>query len=387
LTCHSFLDLFLSSTTITMAAQPSFSRDVLYALIVWQFLIPLAAGWVQTIAYGLFIRAGDPKPQPGSARYNNHRRLILMAVYAAYFLFTVYELDWNLQREGNAYADLGVPLDVMDGGLQSRFRKLTVRFHPDKVGPGTDRDAANDYYIRLKHARDIILDPAKRFAYDRFGPAMLDECQSCITVRDFTQQALLGVLYTYGPILLVLLAANTLGFFKDGAYWRYLAILALATYEVRTALRPDHPPFLTKYLNPFFESLRLRPPYLPFQATSLLRNAALSLGQLLGLIMPLYRADPQKPASATDDSNEARHKQLDRLTTSVIEVNEHTSRLLELESMPYRGNERAKHELREAMKKYMVQNVVHQERDVRNAIGVSMRKRREGVPMGAKGTR
>lgn len=103
--------------------------------------------------------------------------------------------------------------------------------------------------------------------------------------------------------------------------------------------------------------------------------------------MPLYRADPEKPASAIDDSNEARHKQLDRLTTSVVEVNEHTSRLLELESMPYRGNERAKHELREAMKKYMVQNVVHQERDVRNAIGVSMRKRREGVPMGAKGTR
>lgn len=141
-----------------------------------------------------------------------------MAVYAAYFLFTVYELDWNLQRAGHAYSDLGVPLDVVDGGLQSRFRKLTVRFHPDKVGPGTDRDAANDYYIRLKHARDIILDPAKRFAYDRFGPDVLGECQSCITVRDYTQQALLGVLYTYGPLFLILLAANTLGFLKDGAY-------------------------------------------------------------------------------------------------------------------------------------------------------------------------
>jgi hypothetical protein len=39
------------------------------------------------------------------------------------------------------------------------------------------------------------------------------------------------------------------------------------------------------------------------------------------------------------------------------------------------------------LKKYMVQNVVHQEKDVRNAIGQSIARRRTGVPHGAQGTK
>lgn len=141
-----------------------------------------------------------------------------MAVYSAYFLFTIYEVDWNLQREGSAYTHLGIPPNVSESGLASRFRKLTVRFHPDKVGPGVDRDAANDYYVHLKHARDIIIDPVKRFAYDRFGPELLEQCHNCLTIRDYTQQGLLSVAMTYVPLLIVLLASNTLGYFKDGVY-------------------------------------------------------------------------------------------------------------------------------------------------------------------------
>jgi hypothetical protein len=58
-----------------------------------------------------------------------------------------------------------------------------------------------------------------------------------------------------------------------------------------------------------------------------------------------------------------------------------------LESIPYKENEKAKSELREALKKYMVQNIVHQEKDVRNAMGQSMVRRRQGVPHGAQGTK
>jgi hypothetical protein len=103
--------------------------------------------------------------------------------------------------------------------------------------------------------------------------------------------------------------------------------------------------------------------------------------------MPLYRADPQHPTKPTDDTEDTRHKQLDRLSGLVAESNKDANRLLELESIPYRDNERAKSELREALKKYMVQNVVHQEREVRNAMGEVMMRRRTGVPHGAVGTR
>ena len=279
-----------------------------------------------------------------------------------------------------------MPIDVDESGLNSRFRRLTVRYHPDKVGPNIDRDKANDYYVHLKHARDIILDPVKRYAYDRFGPDIFGQCQNCLTVKEFTDSALLTTGTTYGALLIVLIGANALGFLTDGSYWRYLGLLAVATFEVRTALRPDHPTFLSRYLNPFITSSKLRPAYLPFQIIAITKKASISLAQFLSLLMPLYRAG-SLPTKSSDDTDETRHKQLDRLSAFVAETNKDASRLLELESIPYQDNEKAKSELREALKKYMVQNVVHQEREVRNAIGQSMARRRAGVPHGAQGTR
>jgi curved DNA-binding protein CbpA len=339
------------------------------------------------VLYSIFIRVGDPKPQPGSPHFIKHRRNILIAVYAAYFAFTIYEVDFNLQRFSNAYNDLGVPINVDESGLNSRFRRLTIKYHPDKIGPNVDRDAANNYYVHLKHARDIILDPAKRFAYDRFGPDIFAQCQSCLTIKEYTDSALLTAGTTYGALLIVLIGANALGFLRDGSYWRYLGLLAVATLEVRTALRPDHPAFLSKYLNPLITSLNFRPPYLPFQIIAIAKKSSISLAQFLALLMPLYRVDPSNPTKPSDDTEDARHKQLDRLSAFVGESNKDANRLLELESIPYRDNEKVKSELREALRKYMVQNVVHQEKEVRNAMGEVMMRKRVGVPHGAQGTK
>lgn len=320
-------------------------------------------------------------------RFVQHRRQILIAVYAAYFAFTLYEVDFNLQRSNNAYNLLGVPIDVDESGLNSRFRRLTIKYHPDKAGPSMDREQANDFYVHLKQARDIILDPAKRFAYDRFGPDIFAQCPACLTIKDYTDSGLLTASTTYGVVFIVLVGANALGFLTEGSYWRYLGLLAVATFEARTAMRPDHPAFLSAYLNPLLASTNIRPPYVPFQLMAIIKKASISLAQFLALLVPLYRVDPTQPAASTADTEDARHQQLDRLTGFVTEANKDASRLLEMESIPYRDNEKAKSELRDALKKYMVNNVVHQEKEVRNALGVSMAKRRAGVPHGAQGTR
>ncbi|KAJ5021748.1 hypothetical protein J3E73DRAFT_351520 [Bipolaris maydis] len=310
------------------------SLDAILPFLVWQFLIPIAAGWIQTVLYGIFIRA----------------------------------VDFNLQLSGNAYNDLGLPIDVDESDW-----------------PNVDQELANNYYVHLKHARDH-LDPVKRFAYDRFGPDILRQCQDCLTIKEYIDASLASTYITYIGLLIFLMGANALGFLRDGAHWRYVSLLAVATFEVRTALRPDHPALLTKYLNPLVTSTNLRPAYLPFQVIAIIKKTAISLTQFLALLMPLYRDDPQisKP---TDNSEGAIHKQLDRLGQFVAENNKDVNRLLELESVPYRDNERAKSELREALKKYMVQNVVHQEREVRNAMGEVMMKRRTGAPHGAQGTK
>ncbi|KAJ4292602.1 hypothetical protein N0V90_009265 [Kalmusia sp. IMI 367209] len=367
-------------------AGTTFSWDTLGPFIVWQFLIPFAASWIQTILYAIFIRAGDPKPTPGTPKFLKHRRQILIATYLAYFAFTIYEVDFNLQKSSNAYNDLGVPIDAQENVIQSRFRRLTVKYHPDKVAP-RDRDRANDFYVHLKHARDIVLDPAKRWAYDRFGPDGLRQCVKCVTIKEYTDNALVVAMGTYGALTLFLVGANALGFLTDGAYWRYLALLAVAAFDLRTAMRPDHPPFITKWLNPLVTSLHLRPAYLPFQVTIIVKKASISAAQFLGLLIPLYRDDPQKPARPTDDSEESRHKQLDRLNAVVQAGNQDVTRVLELESTLFKENERAKGALREAMKSYMVQNVIHQEPEVRNAIGQRIGRRRTGAPHGAQGTK
>ena len=264
---------------------------------------------------------------------------------------------------------------------------MTIKYHPDKIGPNVDRDVANNYYIHLKHARDIILNPVKRFAYDRFGPKILTQCQECLTTKEFLDSALLTSAITYAGLLIVLMGANALGFLRDGVYWRYLGLLAVATFELRTALRPDYPALLSKYLNPLVTSTNVRPPYLPFQVISIMKKTAISLTQFLALLTPLYRIDPENASKPTNDTDESRHAQLDRLSQFVAESNKDANRLLELESVPYRDNEKAKSELREALKKYMVQNVVHQEKEVRNAMGEVMRRRRVGAPHGAQGTK
>jgi curved DNA-binding protein CbpA len=390
-----------------MAVKTSISWDTIGPFLVWQFLIPVVlhrfppwptltmtnfppqgASWAQTLLYSIFIRAGEPKPSPGSPRYNKHRRQLLISIYIAYFAFLIYEVDFHVQRAGTAYTALGVPLDVDESGLASRFRKLTVRYHPDKVkGNNVDREKANDYYVYLKHARDIILDPAKRFAYDRFGENVLRQCAQCLTVREYVQYALREVLVTYGALTVFLVGANALGYLTDGAYWRYLAILAVAAYEARTAMRPDFPTFLSNYVNPLLVSTGTRPAYLPFQATAVVRKAALSAAQFLGLLIPLWRDDPQKSGKAADDSEEARHKQIDRLDMLLNDGSQLASRLVDMESTPYRHDPRAKNDLKEAMKRYMMTNAVHMDREVRNAMGQSYARRRAGVPSGAKGTR
>jgi hypothetical protein len=187
--------------------------------------------------------------------------------------------------------------------------------------------------------------------------------------------------------LIGLIGANALGFLTDGLYWRYLGLLAVATFEVRTALRPDHPTFLWKYLNPLVTASHFRSPYLPFQIIAIVKKTSISLAQFLALLMPLYRAGSTQSAKPTDDTEDTRYKQLDRLSALVAETNKDANRLLELESIPYRDNEKAKSELKEALKKYMVQNVVHQEKEVRNVMGEVMRRRRAGVPHGAVGTK
>jgi hypothetical protein len=87
-------------------------------------VVQLATNWLQSFYYRTTIRAGEPWPLAHEPRFQKHRRIIFTLVIAAYLLYTIYEVDWDLQKKGDFYTDLGVPVDVDEKKLQSRFRRL-----------------------------------------------------------------------------------------------------------------------------------------------------------------------------------------------------------------------------------------------------------------------
>ena len=64
------------------------------------------------------------------------------------------------------YELLGVERDVDEKSLKSAFRKQAMQFHPDR-NPGDE--AAEAKFKEINEAYEILKDPQKRAAFDRFG--------------------------------------------------------------------------------------------------------------------------------------------------------------------------------------------------------------------------
>ena len=66
-----------------------------------------------------------------------------------------------------AYYDLlEVPVDADDTTLKKAYRKLAVKYHPDK-NPGNKE--AEEKFKKIAQAYDVLSDPEKRKLYDQYG--------------------------------------------------------------------------------------------------------------------------------------------------------------------------------------------------------------------------
>ena len=69
------------------------------------------------------------------------------------------------------YKTLEVERTASDGEIKSAFRKQAMQFHPDR---NPNDNAAEHRFKEINEAYEVLKDPDKRAAYDRFGHAAFE---------------------------------------------------------------------------------------------------------------------------------------------------------------------------------------------------------------------
>ena len=354
----------------------------------------MVTGWIQTIYYGITIRAGDPKPLPGTPRYTKHRQRIQITVIVIYLLYTIFEADYWIRKNGDFFQHLGLTPSAGEKQIKSKFRRLAALHHPDKIqqtfggSSGNNQqppasEAADAYFVLLKSAQDTLSDPVKRFAYTRFGPEVLT-WQHCSTYRDYLVRGLQvsnGPLYAGSLMFMVLLGFT--GYMQQGRYWRYIMFAALVVLEIHMLTRPHISPVLETVINPALETITTHPPLLPFQLVQLARKATFTFFIAVSQIGSLFPPDP-----LTSNNNRAlsqqEMQQLVRLEQSVKGMEAETSRLLAMDTAPFVGDEQGTKELSNKVREWLVTNTIRADPEVRDAMGRAMVRRRADAPAGAR---
>ncbi|EFN59562.1 hypothetical protein CHLNCDRAFT_18104 [Chlorella variabilis] len=66
------------------------------------------------------------------------------------------------------YKILGVDREATEDQLKKAYRRLAIKYHPDK-NPGEKQEAATEKFKEVSEAYDVLSDPDKRKIYDAYG--------------------------------------------------------------------------------------------------------------------------------------------------------------------------------------------------------------------------
>lgn len=79
----------------------------------------------------------------------------------------------NFTNSDDYYTVLGVPRTATTKEIKSAYRKLALRYHPDKV-PEDEKDKSEEVFVRVSEAYSILSDDEKRKVYDKYGKQGLE---------------------------------------------------------------------------------------------------------------------------------------------------------------------------------------------------------------------
>src|SRR5512133_1000087 len=72
------------------------------------------------------------------------------------------------------YEILGVPKNASDEEIKKAYRKLAMKFHPDRNQGGEADKGAEAKFKEAKEAYEMLSNAEKRAAYDQYGHAGVD---------------------------------------------------------------------------------------------------------------------------------------------------------------------------------------------------------------------
>jgi hypothetical protein len=244
--------------------------STLGSLIGWAVLPELFT----KITLSAFASIAGVQVDPRTPQYAVYHKRAFAFVVFAYLVYTI--ITYIEASPPNFYEILQIPYDADENVLKTAFRAFARRFHPDRVGPqGQAR------FVEVRDAYESLKHPVKRYAYDRFGPDVLEWTQ-CTTFRDFVKQGLLSSLGFYiatGGISLLMTITGRGG---SGTFWRYTLFIACFVGEVSLILMPS-----IDGESPFFLH-RLLPTGLPFQHVRLLHQLFLTTSAALTRVVPVF---------------------------------------------------------------------------------------------------
>lgn len=324
--------------------------------------------------YRLTIRAGQRLPQPGEPLYAYHNRRIRTLVLSLYLIYTLTQALYDIKLSADFYTILGVTPWSTDREVRSRFRRLAAKYHPDKLHEnGQSFPGADEVFVQFKLAHDTILDPIKRFAYDRFGPTIVQvQHPGLRTIRDYVYIGLRSKIPEYVVSATSLIVLNYFWLPKWGQFWRYFAVACMAFLELYFLTHSWEPPRLVFLWASLARKSfpQLFPPHLlPFQMLGLARRLLMSLNIFISQLAP-----PSARDQAAKDLQTT--QQVAHLSQVASRLDSESGSLLQLGLSPFKGHQEKTEILKSGMKDSLLTGALRKNPEVREAVRRALARRR-----------
>jgi len=348
-------------------------------------VVQYATSFLQSLYYRVAIPAGQPHPRPGTPLYAHHHRRIRVLVLSLYLVYTFAQALYDIKLAGDFYTMLGVTTTSTERDIKARFRRLAARYHPDKVRESDlPSMSAETAYVQFKLAHDTILDPAKRFAYDRFGPVIVQvDHPGLKNIRDYVYAGLRSKVPEYVISAFSLAVLNMIWLPKWGSYWRYLAIASLAFLELYFLTHAwSPPPVVAQLASGVHRILPQGTPshLLPFQTLALARKLSLSLNIFISQLAP-------SGARSKADQDQQTQQQLAHLVDVANRTDAEAGGILQMGFAPFKNDTQRARALRTGMKDDILTGAVRNSPEVREAVRRVIDRRKEHQETMATGSR